>query len=40
MIEALQQIVGNKAKVRILKRVFQENKAMLVFQKIWCALLS
>ena len=40
------QFVGNKAKGRISKRVFQENKArqtfrkMFVFRKIWRALFS
>ena len=36
------QIVGNKAKVRISKRVFQEKKArqMFLFWKIWRAFFS
>ena len=40
--ELLDELVGNKAKGRISKRVFQENKACQIFQKtkIWHALFS
>ena len=31
--QRIQEIVGNKAKGRILKRVFQENKARQIFRK-------
>ena len=34
------KLVGNKAKERISKRVFQENKARQIFRKIWRALFS
>ena len=33
MIQFARKFVGNKAKVQISKRVFQENKASQIFQK-------